>query len=174
MTRRRDERRGGDNSEGREGRKGGLTRRRDDATTRRGFLVSWFWGASGGLVSGWFRALGFCTGAVGVISVIKIHCRLRFKIDKTAPLVASLRRRVDPLFQGPVRGQQRRARRARRGEMNTTTRRRNDQTGIFGVLVLGCEWRLRPGIAWRAWVFFGLKLKDHPSAENPLPAQMKY
>ena len=64
-TRRRDEK-AGENSEGREGREEGFTQRRNDATTRQGFLEFWLWRASGWSGLGWFEVLVFYTGAVEV------------------------------------------------------------------------------------------------------------
>ena len=59
-ARRRGERRGSGRAQR------GFTRRRNDATTRRGFLEFWLRGASGRSGLGWFGVLVFCTGAVGL------------------------------------------------------------------------------------------------------------
>ena len=56
----------------------------------------------------------------------------------------------------------------------TTTRRRDGKKGNFSILALGYEWRFRPGVVWIALGIFGLERWDYPSAQDPLPAQMKY
>ena len=59
-------------------------------------------------------------------------------------------------------GQQRRARRALRKDLD------------FRLSILGCEWKLSPGVIWRALVVLDWNGEMIPMPEHPLPPQTTY
>ena len=122
-TRRRNGESEGITAKGAKGAKGrGSTQRRNDATTRQGFLVFWFCGASGGLGLGWSGGLGdFWSGTIGLPQRQKSTAGSDGNVVKMAVLVASSRRRVNP------RGITAKGAKGAKGGDDTTTQRRDER-----------------------------------------------
>ena len=130
-----------------------MTRRRNDATDRLGILGSPVWDWSDGWGSGDFPGvvwvdLVFLDWSCGAIPAPRIHWGPGRNIEKrlfSRRVVASLCKSQGDHSEG---------REGREGGGDdTTTRRRDEKAGIFRVLVLGCESRLRLRVVWVDLVF---------------------